>query len=451
MAVSTSAGAEVQRPLATVVVGGLITATFLTMIVLPVLYSLLDRKINFKLPKTNITMFIILLILVLPVITHSQNDKLELSIDEAISLALSNNAELKAASLSVDKSESLIGTSFDLGETELYYNSDESNFGENNLQLNIVGIRQSIKFPSQYFTQHSANKSKMEAENEKYKINEILLKQEVSKVYYSAIFWQNVKERYDYLDSLFVGFASAAKRRYELGETNYIELLTAEAKQKEVNLQLQNAEEKIKNNYEILMSLLQTDSDYVLPNIKLPKIALTQTDINNNPGIKYHSKMISIAEYEASLETQKLLPNINLGFFHSFNNGVTPNKYNGFEIGLSLPLWVFPQVAKMEASQITEQIQIENFNDYKAKLKAKSNILQSDLDLYEKEIQYYESSGKNLVKELLNASNKTFQNGDIGFLEYIQLTERAIKIEMNYLEALNKYNNSVITKNYLIN
>jgi len=44
MAFSTSAGAEVQRPLATVVIGGLITATFLTMVVLPVLYCMYTKK-----------------------------------------------------------------------------------------------------------------------------------------------------------------------------------------------------------------------------------------------------------------------------------------------------------------------------------------------------------------------------------------------------------------------
>ncbi|RMG30397.1 MAG: efflux RND transporter permease subunit, partial [Bacteroidetes bacterium] len=44
MAVSTSAGAEVQRPLATVVIGGLISATLLTLIVLPVLYAIFDRN-----------------------------------------------------------------------------------------------------------------------------------------------------------------------------------------------------------------------------------------------------------------------------------------------------------------------------------------------------------------------------------------------------------------------
>jgi cobalt-zinc-cadmium resistance protein CzcA len=48
MAISTSAGAEVQRPLATVVIGGLVSATLLTMIVLPVIYSLLTRIENKK-------------------------------------------------------------------------------------------------------------------------------------------------------------------------------------------------------------------------------------------------------------------------------------------------------------------------------------------------------------------------------------------------------------------
>ncbi len=44
MALSTSAGAEVQRPLATVVIGGVITSTFLTLIVLPVLYDWLEQR-----------------------------------------------------------------------------------------------------------------------------------------------------------------------------------------------------------------------------------------------------------------------------------------------------------------------------------------------------------------------------------------------------------------------
>lgn len=44
MALATSAGAEVQRPLATVVIGGLITSTLLTLLVLPSLYKWLGTR-----------------------------------------------------------------------------------------------------------------------------------------------------------------------------------------------------------------------------------------------------------------------------------------------------------------------------------------------------------------------------------------------------------------------
>lgn len=43
MAIATSAGAEVQRPLATVVIGGLITSTLLTLLILPTLYAWFEK------------------------------------------------------------------------------------------------------------------------------------------------------------------------------------------------------------------------------------------------------------------------------------------------------------------------------------------------------------------------------------------------------------------------
>jgi heavy metal efflux system protein len=46
MAIATSAGAEVQRPLATVVIGGLITSTLLTLLILPTLYAWIERDVE---------------------------------------------------------------------------------------------------------------------------------------------------------------------------------------------------------------------------------------------------------------------------------------------------------------------------------------------------------------------------------------------------------------------
>lgn len=48
MALNTGTGAEVQRPLATVVIGGIISSTLLTLFVLPVLYSWVHGKDNAK-------------------------------------------------------------------------------------------------------------------------------------------------------------------------------------------------------------------------------------------------------------------------------------------------------------------------------------------------------------------------------------------------------------------
>jgi cobalt-zinc-cadmium resistance protein CzcA len=50
MALSNGAGAEVQRPLATVVIGGLLVATFLTLFVLPILYMVFEGSANFETP-----------------------------------------------------------------------------------------------------------------------------------------------------------------------------------------------------------------------------------------------------------------------------------------------------------------------------------------------------------------------------------------------------------------
>jgi len=44
MALSNGAGAEVQRPLATVVIGGLMTSTLLTLLVLPAIYHWFDKE-----------------------------------------------------------------------------------------------------------------------------------------------------------------------------------------------------------------------------------------------------------------------------------------------------------------------------------------------------------------------------------------------------------------------
>jgi cobalt-zinc-cadmium resistance protein CzcA len=53
MALASGAGAEVQRPLATVVIGGILSSTFLTLVLLPTLYEWMERKAEIRNPKSE--------------------------------------------------------------------------------------------------------------------------------------------------------------------------------------------------------------------------------------------------------------------------------------------------------------------------------------------------------------------------------------------------------------
>ena len=91
MALSTSAGAEVQKPLATVVIGGLISATLLTLIILPVFYifftsgNLRIRQKKSQIIKTGL----IILLFGTPALfkTASAQQPIQLSLHDAIQMA----------------------------------------------------------------------------------------------------------------------------------------------------------------------------------------------------------------------------------------------------------------------------------------------------------------------------------------------------------------------------
>ena len=89
------------------------------------------------------------------------------------------------------------------------------------------------------------------------------------------------------------------------------------------------------------------------------------------------------------------------------------------------------------------------YENYKIQLNSKYKSLQSDLKKYEEAVNYYNTTGQNLSKQLnLNAS-KAFLNGEVDFLQYVQLLESATKIEINYLQNLFDYNSTILELNYL--
>ncbi|MUU78589.1 CusA/CzcA family heavy metal efflux RND transporter [Winogradskyella endarachnes] len=442
MAISTNAGAEVQRPLATVVIGGLFTATVLTLIVLPVLYAWFEEKKELKMNKTVIATIIGFFFML------STNAQTPLTVEQTLELAIENNASLKASNLQIEKSDASVGSAFSFDKTALYYNYDENNLAINNEPLKVFGIAQDFRFPTVYFAKKKVNKAMMHLEESKYNMQFQQVKKTIYASYYQLIYVKQKAETYRFLDSLYQDFAKKAARRFELGETNYLEKISAESKQKQLQTLYKQALQDVEFSKEQLKAIVQVDSLEIVDQ-KLEKLELNSPSMQNNSGLLYfeNAKNYQNAVYQS--EKQNLLPDLNFEYFQGTNDQLNSN-IKGYQVGLKIPLLFFGNSSKIKASKIAKEIISEQKQDYEVQLNSEYKSLLTTLNKYEEAINYYDTQGKHLKDEIIKTANRTFKEGEIDFFQYIQSIETATAIELTNLDNLNAYNQTVININNLI-
>ncbi|TNJ44173.1 CusA/CzcA family heavy metal efflux RND transporter [Tamlana fucoidanivorans] len=443
MAVSTNVGAEVQRPLATVVIGGLVTATILTLVVLPVLYAWFEEKTPFKMKQKNISV-IILILIALPVQAQTK----AITAEEAVNLAIENNAHLKAKSLKTNEYEALIGSAFSFDKTSIYYHYDENNIAINNRPLQVFGISQDFKFPTLYFADKKVNKAKYNLQKSYFNINLETLKRDVYKTYAYLSYVKTKTKVYKFLDSLYQHFSHASERRFELGETNYLEMISAKSKQKLLETDYKKAQQEVLLAQEQLKRLIQTDSISILDET-LQKLELKTMSIGNNIGFSVYENTSLYYEALRHKEQQQLLPDLSAEYFQGTNSTLNGNII-GYQFGLKIPLLFSGQASKIKASKIAQESAEAEAYDYRIKLNSEYKSLLTKLHQYDELLSYYENQGKSLAFEIIKTAERSFQEGAINFFQYIQSIETASSIELTYLENLNAYNQTIIAINYLI-
>ncbi len=443
MAISTNAGAEVQRPLATVVIGGLVTATGLTLIVMPVLYAWFEER---KLMRMNKTGLVTIMLLMISFGINAQEK--QLTIDETIALAIENNSGLKASSLKVDESKALIGSAFNFDKTSVYYSYDENNLAINNEPLKVFGVSQDFKFPTVYFADKKVNKAQFNLEESNYNIKLQSLKKDVSLAFYNLRYAKNKAKTYQLLDSLYQNFAHAAKRRFELGESNYLEMITAQSKQMQLKTNYKQALQEVIIFQEQLRKVVQVDT-IVIEDKPSNKLEINSIPTKDNIGLQYFENNKLYYKALQQQEKQNLLPDLSAEYFQGTNSTLNSN-IKGYQFGVKIPILFSGNTSKIKASILAYQAIEEQQNDYKIKYAAEYNSLLAKLQQYEEAIIYYETQGENLSKEIIKTAERSFKHGEIDFFQYIQSVENAKEIELTYLENLNNYNQTVIVINYLI-
>lgn len=442
MAISTNTGAEVQRPLATVVVGGLVSATVLTLIILPVLYAWFEEKKVIKMNKKLLLLFIGFFF-----ITNS-NAQSELTLEETLNVAIKNNSGLKASLSKVEEQKALISSAFEIDKTSVYYSYDENNLAINNFPIRVFGIAQDFKFPTFYFADKKVKKAQANLEETNYNIAKNQLEKAVTMHFYQLNYAKNKAKTYQFLDSLYQDFAKKSERRFQLGETNYLEMITAKSKQKQLQTLYKQTLQEVELAREQLKSVVQIDAIEIV-DVPLTKLALQQNATNQNLGLDYFSKANDVQNALFKKEQQTLLPDISLEYFQGTNNQLN-TFLRGYQIGLKIPLFFGGNVSKIKASKLATNTIFEKEKEYKTGLETNYKGLLAKLNQFEEAINYYESEGKKLKEEIIKTANRNFDEGEIDFFQYIQSLETAKDIELSYLDNLNGYNQTVISINYLI-
>ncbi|MFN2262310.1 MAG: CusA/CzcA family heavy metal efflux RND transporter, partial [Psychroflexus sp.] len=448
MAISTGAGAEVQRPLATVVIGGLLTSTLLTLIVLPVLYSTFERKLASKKSVKMNKNLILILVLGLGSILSTQAQNPEL--DSLKSKMLENNNALKASKMSIEQSKTAEGEAFQFKKLQIYQNYDEAEWDPiANEPLYQWGATQSFDFPTVYGKRLKRNKSKTQLKNIQNQLNIQQQLQNLEIAYQTHLILDEKIEIYKELDSIYADFARMAKRKFQEGESTYLEKITAQSKQTQIQNRLQLLENEQQNNQLQLQNLVQTDEAIQLKKQKVKRLEIKLNSIENHPNLAQKTAEIDLAKNELRLSKNELLPGISASYFRRSNSAIDRN-FNGYQVGLNVPLLFFGDRSKIKAQKIQTQVAEFEQEQTKIELKNKQEQFVNNISAQTESLNRFETTQLKVAEEILKTAKSSFKNGEIDFFQYVQSLDNAMQIKLEYLQLLAAYNQEIIRLNYLL-
>jgi len=454
MALSGSAGAEVQRPLATVVIGGLISATLLTLIVLPVLYYYFEKGWK-KTPKT--AMLMMLFGLGFGNVGFAQEKepiKTYSSLEELISTAIKNNPEVKAAEFETEQVEALQGTSWNLPKTE--FNAD---YGQNNSIYNDdlrLSLSQRFEFPTVYINRSKRNKAALEGSKIRERITKNQLIYRVKTAYYNLQVEKYKREIVQRQDSIYSNFNRAAELRFKTGESTILERATANLRVAEIKIQENENSVAIKRYQLALQELLNENEliDVVYVAISTfpstGKLAFKQDSINN-PTINWYSQQIKVAQLESKVEAAKLLPDLTVGYYNQSLNGFGQNlagdqvfynssdRFSGVSFGIALPIWAKPQLSMAKLSKLKAKELEADYQAISNQINTEYRILVDKLNQLQSNLDYYRDNALPQAALILKQAQSGFKEGEIGYVEYTQGLDRAAKIELDFITTINQF------------
>lgn len=479
MAISTSSGAEVQKPLATVVIGGLVSATLLTLIVLPVLYILVEtwseRRIIRKayrdnaIQTDNSTNALILALVFLSGIAASrpafaqQAPSAEavlhsLTLEQAVERAIKHNPTLQAATTEIDLQRALRRTATDIGKTNVSLMLGQYN---SFAQDNNITLTQTIPFPTVFTSQDALGDAQTHGAELKRTATLNDLVYAVKSAFYQIAVLRERERLLREQDSIIAAFVRAADKRYQAGETTQLEASSAALQASEVSVALLQTRADIHTAERQLQTLLASDSPPSIVQPALLKRTLQMPSdtatFARNPLYAFVKQHVEVALAAKSVEAARVLPDLSVGYFSQTLVGTQEggrifganDRFSGVQIGIALPFWIVPQLAKVEAASLAADIARTNAEVHRLQLSGTFAKAVQQFLKFQSSVAYYEQSALPQAALVQATAQKSYERGEVGYMEYSQSLARVITVKTNYIEALAQYNQAVLTLEFL--
>lgn len=460
MALSHGSGAEVQKPLATVVIGGLITATLLTLVVLPCIYYLTNQAKKNNMKRVPKTAGILVIGLFLSQFAFGQT---RMSLDSALRVAYENNKGLQAKSQQITYYNQLRKASSELPKTDVsvmigQYNSYYR--GDNN-----ITISQIIPFPTVFVAKSHLAQSQSKGASLALAVSKNELTFEIRQLHAQYTYWNSYKALLFKQDSLLQHFTKATALNHKTGSGTLLEKTTVETRLNEVRSKQNRVNAELNGIAGRLQFLLGVDYPVQFePEMlnQIPTVPSSDTaQLKENPKALYLEQQIAIAENERKLAVNSALPDFKVGYFNQTlygsllaENSVQlagrSDRFQGFQVGLSIPLWFGPDVNKNKAASINREVKNLEYGNYLNSLQSEYEKTLLNLQTSRDLMNYYLSSALPNAGLIEKQSIKSFELGEINFTNHLMNIQQAIAIQEGYLNAINEYNANLLYLNYLM-
>ncbi|MCC6818689.1 MAG: efflux RND transporter permease subunit, partial [Bacteroidia bacterium] len=452
MALSNGAGAEVQRPLATVVIGGLLIATFLTLFLLPILYILFQKK-SYKM-KSNLNLIVLFIVSSFALNSNAQS---HLNLSQVIDSTEQNSLLIKNNNLKKELALSIANTSFDPTKTDLVVELGQINSFYSD---NRFGIAQSFNFPTVYARNKVYLLSQVNSINAENELNALVLKKNVRMDFYYLLYLDAKEKLLMELDSMFLDIQTKSNLKLKLGSSDIIEKSSSDNQRARIAMQLG----QIKNDkviYGMRMQLMMNTHQLWLAKADSLKYVWTPLDSNLNqshPFIRQLWEQLKVSENKLSLEKSKALPDISFGYSNMSMRGVgadnmlygSSTRFHSIQVGISVPIFnAAAQAKKVKSADLERQMAINNLqlNQNELLINWSKSLVQ--LKQLSKNLQLFEDEMLLNANAIKQAANQKLQEGEIDYLEWSLLMSQYISVNNDYLDSVNEYNQLLIEIQFL--